>query len=141
MYPFAAGCGGGTADSAFQYVISNNGSCAEDAYPYVGSQGSCRRCTSVAFMSSFQDVTQGSEDDLQAAAAQQPVSVAIEADQQVFTYYSSGVLDDASCGTNLDHAVLLVGYGLDTGSGKQFWFVECLHFHSLLYGKSYWGET
>jgi len=119
-----AGCGGGQADQGFQFVIQNGGICAEDAYPYTGAQGTCRECPAVATISSFSDVAANSESDLQAASAQQPVAVAIEADQQVFQFYSSGVLDDPSCGTNLDHAVLLVGYGTDTTAGKDFWLVK-----------------
>jgi len=49
-----------------------------------------------------------------AAVVQQPVSVAVEADQNSFQFYSSGVLT-ANCGTNLDHGVLVVGYGAATG--------------------------
>ena len=46
-----------------------------------------------------------------AAIASQPISVAIEADKMVFQYYTSGIFDASTCGTNLDHAVALVGYG------------------------------
>jgi len=53
-----------------------------------------------------------------------PVSIAIEADQQVFQFYSGGVLDDPSCGTQLDHGVLVVGYGTDSDSGADFWKVK-----------------
>ena len=40
------------------------------------------------------------------------VSVAIQANQFSFQYYSSGVLT-GRCGTSLDHGVLIVGYGTD----------------------------
>ena len=64
---------------------------------------------------------------MMAALAQQPVSVAIEADQSSFQLYKSGVFT-GSCGTNLDHGVLLVGYGtmngLDYYTMKNSWSAE-----------------
>merc|ERR1712134_109955 len=62
--------------------------------------------------------------DLQAmedAVAQQPVSIAIEADQLTFQLYHSGVLT-SKCGTKLDHGVLAVGYG--TLDGTDYWKVK-----------------
>jgi len=50
--------------------------------------------------------------------------VAIEADQFSFQRYSSGVFDNSSCGTNLDHAVLLVGYGTDADSGVEYYTMK-----------------
>jgi len=119
------GCNGGLMDQAFQYVISNNGLCTENDYPYTGADGTCQTtCKSAATISKFVDVTVNDENALQTANAQQPIAIAIEADQSVFQFYSSGVLDDASCGVNLDHGVLLAGYGNDSASGKDFWLVK-----------------
>jgi C1A family cysteine protease len=61
-----------------------------------------------------------------------PVSVAIQASSQAFQFYSSGILDDASCGKRLDHGVTLVGYG--TEGDKDFWIVR------NSWGGS-WGES
>jgi len=67
------------------------------------------------------DVAQ-TENALEAAVAQQPVSVAIEADQAVFQHYTGGVLTNEACGSNLDHGVLAVGYGVD--KGQKYWKVK-----------------
>jgi C1A family cysteine protease len=116
-------CEGGLMDYAFEYVISHGGLCSEADYPYQEkdrSQCDDSSCQSVASISSYKDVQQ-SEDALKTAVTQQPVSVAIEADQSSFQFYSSGVLT-GSCGTNLDHGVLAVGYG--TMDSTAYWKVK-----------------
>lgn len=118
------GCNGGWMDYAFEYVIQN-GLCSETAYPYTARDGSCKakQCESVAKVSSYKDIQKGSEAGLMSAIQNGPISIAIEADQQAFQFYSSGVFD-ARCGQQLDHGVLLVGYGTDSGSNKDFWIVK-----------------
>jgi C1A family cysteine protease len=121
------GCNGGLMDQAFQYVISNKGITTEKAYPYTAQDGTCQSAsmTNAVTISSYTDV-QSSTDETQLVSAivGQPISVAIEADQQVFQMYSGGVLDDDSCGTQLDHGVLAVGYGTDSDSGKDYYIVK-----------------
>ena len=61
-------------------------------------------------------MTPNSSEALKAAIAKGPVSVAIEADKRAFQSYTSGILKStAGCGTNLDHGVLAVGYGVEDG--------------------------
>jgi cathepsin L len=115
------GCNGGLMDDAFKYIISNRGLCSEADYAYTAADGTCRTCTPVSTISSYTDVAQNNQRALKAAVAQQPVSVAIEADQSGFQFYSSGVFD-GTCGTNLDHGVLAVGYGAE--NGKDYWLVK-----------------
>ena len=78
-------------------------------------------CTVAGTITGHTDVPANNEDALKAAVALQPVSVAIEADQQGFQSYSGGVFS-GNCGTQLDHGVLAVGYGTDSGS--DYWLVK-----------------
>jgi len=117
------GCEGGLMDYAFEYVIQNGGIEHESAYPYTARDGSCHsKGPFSGKISSYQDVASGDEKALMTAVNMNPVSIAIEADQPVFQFYSGGVMDDPSCGTNLDHGVLVVGYA--TVSGKDAWIVK-----------------
>ena len=130
-----SGCNGGLMDNAFKWIKTNGGLCSETDYPYVsggGESGKCEtNCTLVGTLSGHVDVKSGDEEELKAAVQMTPVSVAIEADKSVFQLYKSGVLTDESCGTNLDHGVLVVGYGTD--GTLDYWKVK------NSWGKS-WGE-
>jgi len=117
------GCDGGLMDAAFQYVQAS-GQCSEDEYPYTGEDGDCQSssCDVAAKIGGFVDVSAGDENQLMAALKKAPISIAIEADQDCFQSYSGGVLDDPSCGDQLDHGVLLTGYGTD--GGQDYWLVK-----------------
>jgi len=126
------GCNGGLMDNAFQYIIANGGLCTEAAYPYTAVDGTCKTsCKKTVTLSAYTDVKSDSDSALATAVAQQPVSVAIEADQASFQMYSGGVMT-AACGTALDHGVLTVGYGSD--GGVEYWKVK------NSWGAS-WGES
>jgi len=134
-------------DYAFQYVIKNKGIGSEASYKYTARDGTCKKVPSVVTISKFDDVDQGSESSLATAIQTQPIAVAIEADQSCFQFYHGGILDDASCGQNLDHGVLAVGLGTDSASGKDYWRVKNSWgaswgdkgFISMVYGKSQCG--
>lgn len=118
------GCNGGLMDYAFEYVVKNKGITTEAAYPYTATgPNTCvaKGKPVAATLSGFKDVPVNSETALLTAIVQQPVSVAVEADQSVFQFYAGGVMDGA-CGTQLDHGVLAVGYG--TLGGKDYYLVK-----------------
>jgi len=118
------GCNGGLMDYAFSWVIKNGGIASQDAYRYTGRDGACKKVPSSLAISGFKDVAEGDEDGLLTAVTAQPVSIAIEADQGCFQFYHTGVLDDPSCGTNLDHGVTAVGFDTDPATGKDYWRVK-----------------
>ena len=104
-------------DYAFKYIESNPLE-LESEYPYTAKNGKCSYTKSmgVGAVKSFTDVSSGSASQLKAALAKGPVSVAIEADKMIFQSYTSGVITSKTCGTQLDHGVLAVGYGTEDGT-------------------------
>jgi cathepsin L len=121
------GCNGGLMDNAFRYVIANKGIDTESSYPYQ-TRGplQCRYSTANIgdVISSFKDVSRGSESALQTAVTQQPTSVGIDASHNSFQLYSGGIYYEPACSsTSLDHGVLAVGYGTDN-SGRDYWLVK-----------------
>jgi C1A family cysteine protease len=128
------GCNGGLMDNAFTWIKKNGGLCTEVAYPYVSgttqTAGTCQStCSAVknSAVVSYTDVPVKSDSAMMQALTQQPVSVAIEADQKAFQLYKSGVFT-GECGVNLDHGVLVVGYG--SMSGTDYYRI-----------KNSWGTT
>jgi len=126
------GCNGGLMDNAFRYIKDNQGIDTETTYPYEAKDDKCRyrKKNKGADDKGFVDVPEGDEDKLKKAVATVgPVSVAIDASHESFQFYSKGVYYEKECSaTELDHGVLVVGYG--TEDGEDYWLV-----------KNSWGET
>jgi cathepsin L len=125
----SAGCQGGDMTTAIQWA-EGQGLASESSYPYTATDGSCKTSgftTAIpqGGVTGYKSVDQ-STDALKSAINVGPVSVAIEADQIAFQLYSGGILKNTgglfgSCGTNLDHGVLAVGYGADYFKVKNSW--------------------
>jgi len=122
------GCNGGNYVAAWQYLISQGGGItATPNYPYVAKQQTCQTGKPVtAKITSYRNLGSVSESTLLAALESGPVSVAIQAASSCFQQYRSGVLSPSTCacGSNLDHAVLLVGAGTDATTGRKYWKIK-----------------
>ena len=50
--------------------------------------------------------------------------MAIQANKRSFQFYKSGIYSDLDCGFQLDHGVLLIGYGYDKDLNIKYWIVK-----------------
>ena len=113
-------------DQAFTYIKENKGIDTEASYPYKAVDQKCKfKAADVgATDTGFTDITSGDEDALATAIATVgPISVAIDASQDSFQFYTSGVYSDDGCSsTELDHGVTAVGYG--STNGQDYYIVK-----------------
>ncbi|GAB2301212.1 hypothetical protein Dimus_035246 [Dionaea muscipula] len=120
------GCEGGYMDYAFEWVISNGGIDTESDYPYTGEDGTCdtsKEETKVVSIEGYEDVDQ-SDAALLCATVNQPISVGIDGSAIDFQLYTGGIYD-GDCSSNpddIDHAVLIVGYGSE--NDEDYWIVK-----------------
>jgi len=107
------GCNGGWPNKAIDYA-AQHGLPSESAYPYTGRDGSCKQFTA-AVKPAGSSSGQG-ESTLSGQLSSQPVSVCVDASGG-FQSYHSGVFN-GPCGTQINHAILAVGYT------AQYWIVK-----------------
>jgi C1A family cysteine protease len=119
----SAGCNGGSMEGAFEWYKTNMSELESD-YGYTGRNGTCKETSYTGQFEStgYVQVTANSESAFKASVQAGPTSIAIEADKRVFQTYTSGILNSTSCGTQLDHGVLAVGYG--TENGQAYYLVK-----------------
>jgi len=120
------GCQGGWTLEAYKYMEAAGGLEPESDYPYV-SGGTGRGGTCKADKSEFtvkvldptvisQDAS--TEDAMLKEIHGSPMSICVDASS--WQWYTGGVVDSSTCGTNVDHCVQVVGYE----SGHNAWIVR-----------------
>jgi len=116
-------CDGGLPERALNWA-KDNFVCSWDSYPETGHNGNCNsNCEQVINPGSIwgtYSITPEDEGALCMALLQRPISVAVCADS-TFQNYGGGILDYDAC-TQLNHAVLAVGYGYYNGAG--YWKIK-----------------
>lgn len=126
------GCGGGLPSIAFDFIIKNGGLVAEESYPYTSGEGDSGMCmkdkmegTKAAVISSWNTISsspEGEEKLQEALIKNGPISIGIDA-TPMQDYF--GGIDNPKCGSgsnDLDHAVLIVGFGEE--NGQKFWKIK-----------------
>ncbi|XP_075477876.1 cysteine protease RD19A-like [Primulina tabacum] len=131
-----SGCNGGLMNSAFEYTLKAGGLMREKDYPYTGTdRGACKfDKTQIAAKVANFSVVSLDEDQIAANLVKHgPLAVAINA--VYMQTYMRGVSCPYICSKQLDHGVLLVGYGQSGYAPirmkeKQYWII-----------KNSWGEN
>jgi len=117
------GCRGGMMDRAYRYIKYAGGIQSERDYPYKAYDDNChfRRSQSVATVRGYHAIRSGDERELtQTVQTVGPVAVAIMVTYN-FQHYSHGVLVDPACNSHdINHGVLVVGFGTDSGAGDYY---------------------
>lgn len=139
-FEFVVQNGGVASSSDYPYASSNQVTTAAQVASVKAPACSTQAVRSTVSLSGWTQVVLGNfatlEDALLDAVKRQPVSVCIDA--STLYSYSSGVImagssdctqvsgattDGCTCGTSIDHAVCVVGYG-STSDGVDFWLVR-----------------
>ena len=118
-----SGCGGGLMTNSYKYLLKTE-IASRDDYPYSAVQGSCKAANydGIFLVKNYKSLASGDVDAHIAALQNQPLSIAIASSSSVFMQYKSGIISSSACGTSLNHAVNLIGYGSE--DGKDFWIVR-----------------
>jgi len=126
------GCDGGWPYKAVDFV-RQNGIDTESSYPYSSAGGTSGSCTSSSGTRADIEVAshivvESDEDQMAAWVAKNgPLSISIDAMSSIWWAYTGGIVSEC-CNTDVDHAVLVVGFGEE--NGQKYWLI-----------KNSWGES
>lgn len=133
------GCEGATAQLAYDWIANNSGIPLEENYEYssaFGGTGTCDRkkiSNKAVTLSGYRQAPRNSyKAVIEALTSQGPMVVGVGASD--WRYYNFGVFDGCPPDLVLNHAVVLVGFGVDSRKNKPFWVLQ------NSWGEN-WGES
>ncbi len=122
-------CQGATSELAFEYVSNSIGLFDEFQLPYTEYYGTEARCqlpntTPKAKISGYVKLEENNyEQLLYSVATLGPIAVSVDA--STWHSYSSGIFNGCDQeNPDINHAVVLVGYGTDQLTGLDYWLVR-----------------
>jgi len=122
------GCGGGWPYTAYEYVETAGGLEAYSDYPYTSQNGVTGQCKFnsadiVAKISSYCYITQSNNETAMASYLQTTAPYSICVDASSWQFYSGGVIKKGNCGREIDHCVMVTGFGT-ASDGTAYWTVR-----------------
>ncbi|CAF1166456.1 unnamed protein product [Adineta ricciae] len=130
------GCSGGYLGQTFEYIKKRGGLEPDTSYPYASTRQTCSlKSKKVGGISDYRNTPRGDEEAMKSALATYgPLAGAIHTTTDLQFYggsrggRGSDILDIPLCSKQVDHAIVIVGYG--TENGKDYWLV-----------RNSWGEN
>ena len=122
------GCNGGMMHTAFDYIIENGGLYDNNDYKYIAETQNCSKPANISkvngsSISKYKFVIPNSILDMKLSLLQNPVTIAVDADNIYFRFYKDGIIDvPMNVSKTLNHAVLLVGYDYDEEG--EYWIIQ-----------------
>ena len=120
------GCNGGWPNRALYWAKSNGGFMTETVYPYKGVRStwafkSPKVVTKVANVFKFEGRQPAKMQEYLMTYG--PLSIVLDASK--FNSYLSGIMTATGCSTySVNHAVLLVGWGVDSITSTNYWIIK-----------------
>lgn len=106
---------------AYEYVRDFGIASAEN-YPYTGLNEVCRSTERIIELETYTQIVPYDEDGLKLALATVgPVAAAVDASN--FQFYESGIFVNCPTLVQLNHGLLIVGYGVDS-YGVKYWLAK-----------------
>jgi cathepsin L len=117
------GCSGATQELAFNYTMTI-GSTLEKDYPYQAVTGTCspKKIIPVANITGYATLPFNNYTALMNSVVNIG-PIAISAAAEPWQSYETGVFS-SSCGADVDHAIVLEGYGHDESAGLDYYLVR-----------------
>ena len=129
-------CNGGNMKKAFLY-LQDHGLMKSEDYPFINGEGECKydENKTVIKVKEFSFVPKDEEEMKKALYKYGPLAGAVNGMLMVF--YEKGIYEpwfSSLCPDSINHAVVIVGYGVDKDTNQKFWRIK------NSWGKD-WGEN
>ena len=119
-------CEGGNMKKAFIYLQSHGLMSSED-YPFEGSLGECRYNESKTLVKVKNWAFVPKDEELMKKALYKYGPLAGALNGWMLEFYEGGIFEpwfDFLCPSAVNHAVVIVGYGVDEETGTEFWKIK-----------------
>ena len=119
-------CSGGNMKKAFLY-LQDHGLMKSEDYPFINGEGECKydEKKAVIKVNNFSFIPKDEEEMKKALFKYGPLAGAVNG--MLMAFYENGIYEpwlSMLCPDNINHAVVIVGYGVDKETNKKFWRIK-----------------